>query len=427
MSTPTGTTLDIPIAAYPEIEPRLLRFDGAEDLDAYVNGGGYAALRDPGALLDQVAAAGLRGRGGAAFPIARKIATVRGGDSAPILVANGEEGEPSSVKDKWLLRNRPHLVLDGLRLAAAMAGATRAYVYLSDPLAADCIERALSEYPGQARNHLDIAVHRVPAAYVAGEETAAVRSLNGGPALPADKPPRPFERGVDNRPTQVSNVETLSNLPLIHAGGSAWYRTVGTGDSTGTYLMTLSTSAGTVLAEVPFGVTLQEVLAWRGHDAPVTGALMGGYFAGLLSARVLDLPLEYGAVAAAGSGLGCGAVGVLDERTCPVTVAGGVLEYFAANNAGQCGSCFNGTAAMAAVATGLRLGRARQADIDRLGRWSATLRGRGACGTLDGATNVAATLLREFPEAVESHLGDECAPCITAGEHLPAPFAVHGY
>lgn len=427
MSTPTGTTLDIPIAAYPDIEPRLLRFDGAEDLDAYVNGGGYAALRDPGALLDQVAAAGLRGRGGAAFPIARKIATVRGSDSAPILVANGEEGEPSSVKDKWLLRNRPHLVLDGLRLAAAMSGAERAYVYVSDSLAADSIERALSDHPGQGRNDLDIAVHRVRPAYVAGEETAAVRSLNGGPALPSDKPPRPFERGVDDRPTQVSNVETLSNLPLIHTGGSAWYRTAGTSDSSGTYLMTLSTSAGTVLAEVPFGVTLREVLAWRGHDTPVTGALMGGYFAGLLSSRVLDLPLEYVAVAAAGSGLGCGAVGVLDEDTCPVTVAGGVLQYFAANNAGQCGSCFNGTAAMAAVVTGLRLGRARQADIDRLRRWSASLRGRGACGTLDGATNAAATLLREFPDAVESHLGEECAPCITAGEHLPAPFAVHGY
>ncbi|MDK1361109.1 NADH-ubiquinone oxidoreductase-F iron-sulfur binding region domain-containing protein [Arthrobacter sp. zg-Y1219] len=427
MSAPAGTTVGVPVAVYPAIEPRLLRLDGAEDVNAYLDGGGYAPLLDPDALLDQVTAAGLRGRGGAAFPLARKITTVRGGSVAPVVIANGEEGEPSSVKDKWLLRNRPHLVLDGLRLAAVMAGAERAYVYLSDPLAADSIERALLEYPGRARNGPDITVHRVSPAYVAGEETAAVRSLNGGPALPSDKPPRPFERGVDDRPTQVSNVETLSNLPLIHARGSAWYRSVGTDDSTGTYLMTLSTSGGTVLAEVPFGVTLREVLTWRGHDAPVTGALMGGYFAGLLSSRVLDLPLEYVAVAAAGSGLGCGAVGVLDEHTCPVTVAGGVLQYFAANNAGQCGSCFNGTAAMAAVVTGLRLGRAREPDIDRLRQWAAGLRGRGACGTLDGATNAAATLLREFPDAVESHLIDECSSCITKGEHLPAPFAVHGY
>jgi len=386
--------------------------------------GGYAQLRDPSALLDRVAAAGLRGRGGAAFPLARKILTVREGSATPILVANGEEGEPSSVKDKWLMRHRPHLVLDGVRLAAAMIGAQRAYIYISDTDSANSIKHALEEFDSEGWNDLFVEVHLVEPAYVAGEETAAVRSINGGPALPSDKPPRPFERGVDDRPTQISNVETLSNLPLIHAHGGVWYRMEGTGDSTGTFLMTLTTPAETVLIELPFGVTLREVLAWRGYTSGVSGVLMGGYFAGLASARILDVALDYGSVAAAGSGLGCGAIGVFDGGTCPVTVAAGVLRYFAVHNAGQCGSCFNGTSAMAAVVDGLRRGLTREEDLERLRHWTHDLRGRGACGTLDGATNAAATLLREFPKLVVSHLDGICPSCTAAGDNVPPPFSI---
>ncbi len=424
MSATAESTRVIPVDRYPGLTPRLLKAAGREGIGEYLAGGGYEPLQDPNALLNQVAAAGLRGRGGAAFPLARKILAVRGGSAAPILVANGEEGEPSSVKDKWLMCHRPHLVLDGVRLAAAMIGAQRAYVYISDAAAADSIERALKEVDSEGWNELRVDVHLIEPAYVAGEETAAVRSINGGPALPSDKPPRPFERGVDNRPTQISNVETLSNLPLIHAHGGAWYRMNGTDDSTGTFLMTLTTPRETVLAEVPFGVTLRDILAWRGYDGGVSGVMMGGYFAGIASARMLDVPLDYGSVASAGSGLGCGAIGVFDETTCPVTVAGGILRYFAIHNAGQCGSCFNGTSAMAAVVDGLRLRRAREEDLDRLRHWARDLRGRGACGTLDGATNAAATLLREFPELVASHLDGACVPCTAAGDIVPPPFSV---
>lgn len=424
MSARAETMRTIAIDRYPGLSTRLLNAGGVEGIDEYLATGGYARLRDPGALLDQVAAAGLRGRGGAGFPLARKILTVRGGSATPILVANGEEGEPSSVKDKWLMRHRPHLVLDGVRLAAAMIGAQRAYIYISDIAAADSIKHALEEFDSEGWNDLFVEVHLVDPAYVAGEETAAVRSINGGPALPSDKPPRPFECGVDDRPTQISNVETLSNLPLIHARGGAWYRMNGTDDSTGTFLMTLSTPRETVLAEVPFGVTLRDILAWRGYDDGVNGVMMGGYFAGLASARILDIALDYGSVAAAGSGLGCGAIGVFDESTCPVTVASGVLNYFAAHNAGQCGSCFNGTSAMAAVVDGLRWGRAGEEDLERLRHWTDDLRGRGACGTLDGATNAAATLLREFPQLVASHLDGGCPQCTAAGDSVPPPFSI---
>ncbi|GAA2976104.1 NADH-ubiquinone oxidoreductase-F iron-sulfur binding region domain-containing protein [Microbacterium terrae] len=420
----TDPALDVPVAHFPGLEPRLLRSAAVEDLASYLDSGGYAPLRSPDSLFDHVAAAGLRGRGGAAFPLARKILTVRSGAASPVLVANGEEGEPASIKDKWLLRHRPHLVLDGLRLAAAMVGAQRAYVYVSDPIAAQSVSQALEEFPAEGWNEISISVHRVEPAYVAGEETAAVRSLNGGPALPADKPPRPFERGVDDRPTLISNVETLANLPLIQARGAAWYRSAGTDDSPGTFLMTLTVRGESLLAEVPFGSTLRQVLAWRGIDDAIDGVLMGGYFAGLLSPRVLDIPLEYGALRDAGSGLGCGAVGIVDQAVCPVAVAAGVLGYFAEHNAGQCGSCFNGTAAMAAVVQALANGRAQTADLDRLRHWAADLRGRGACGTLDGATNIAATLLREFPALVADHLRVECGRCAVEDASMSVPFAV---
>jgi len=413
MSITAESRLDVPTAVYPGLEPRLLTVADPEDRATYRGAGGYRILADPEALLASVEECGLRGRGGAGFPFARKVRTVRQGFAAPVVLANGEEGEPASVKDRWLMRHRPHLVLDGLRLAAAMVGAQEAYVYVSDAVAAASIEAALAEYPASGWAELEVRVHRVDPSYVAGEETAAVRSINGGPALPEDKPPRPFEEGIGARPTLVSNIETLANLPAIQRLGTSAYRAAGTAESAGTFLMTLHAPAtGTGLYEVPFGVTLREVLEWRGEDCSrVGGALVGGYFAGVLSERVLDLPLEYAAYVAAGSGLGCGAIAVIDERTCAVAVAAGVMRYFDHANAGQCGSCFNGTAAMAAALEALTVGAATPDDVERLRRWSQDLRGRGACGTLDGATNVAASVLHEFPQLVHEHVAGVCAQC----------------
>src|SRR5690606_17859707 len=212
----------------PGVTPRLLRtIDGVEDLDAYRADGGYRALARTDALLSEVSASGLRGRGGAGFPAAIKLSGVRAAaraGSPTVAVANGEEGEPASVKDRWLMRRRPHLVLDGLRLAAAVAGARRAVVYLSDTESARSVDRALTELDSAGLVEVPIELAVVDPGYVAGEETAAVRAISGGPARPTDKPPRPFECGVDGLPTLVSNVETLANLPWIHANGGAAFR-----------------------------------------------------------------------------------------------------------------------------------------------------------------------------------------------------------
>ena len=423
-------TADIQIAnhvvAFPGVGSRLLAgVAERESLESYQRAGGYQPIEDPERLLEAVRQAGLRGRGGAAFPTWRKLQTVRSGNDVPVVVANGEEGEPASVKDRWLLRHRPHLVLDGLRLAAHMVGTVDVHVYVSDEAGARSVERAIAELAHSDAWNCTVRLTQVDPAYVAGEETAAVRAINGGPALPSDKPPRPFEEGVDGRPTLISNVETLANLALIQRLGASEYRTLGTTGTPGTFLLTLTGVSMAGLYEVPFGVTLREVLATVGHDeADVVGFLMGGYFSGVAGRHVLDVPLDYDALIGIGSGLGCGAIAVIGKDVCPVAVSAGVMAYFARENAGQCGSCFNGTAAMSAVLTALHDHRADDTDVKRLRDWSVFLRGRGACGTLDGATNIAASLFREFPELVETHLEDACAVCEAAGPVTDPPYAI---
>ncbi|MEB3061850.1 MULTISPECIES: NADH-ubiquinone oxidoreductase-F iron-sulfur binding region domain-containing protein [Mycolicibacter] len=430
--TSTAANPAISTAIWPGCEPRLLHQtpEGAEDGAGYLAAGGYRELGDPEEFLAEVKRSGLLGRGGAAFPLAVKLASVR--ESAvrrgleAVVIANGEEGEPASVKDRWLLRNRPHLVLDGLRLAAATVGATRGYVYVSDPASAATVEAALNEIsPTKAFGELVVSVYTVAPGYVAGEETAAIRAINGGPAKPTDKPPRPYQKGVAQRPTLVSNVETLANLPYLLRQGATAFRSVGTESSPGTFLATVSGGGRPpVLYELPHGTVLADLLDVHGIPTDqVRGVLMGGYFAGVFNAEVLEVTLDHETLRAGGSGLGCGAMSVLTDD-CPVAVAASVLAYFGRENAGQCGSCFNGTAAMAAVAEALRDQVATTEDVARLQRWAGVLPGRGACGTLDGATNVAASFLTQFPELVTTHLAGACDTCRGGAFRAERPYAI---
>jgi NADH:ubiquinone oxidoreductase subunit F (NADH-binding) len=427
LNTTQSTTITIAVA--PGCQPRLLGEQpgrGRENLAAYRQLGGYRPLADADGLLNEVESSGLVGRGGAGFPMAVKLRTVRDNGrltQGAVVVANGEEGEPASIKDRWLLRNRPHLIIDGLRLAAAIVDADRAYIYVSDLESAHSVETALSEVDPDTFGVVAVRVLTVQPGYVAGEETAAVRVINGGPAKPTDKPPRPFEAGVDDRPTMVSNVETLANLPYLQWHGAASFRSQGSSLSPGTFLATI-TGAGrpAVLYELPHGLPFVELLALHGISPEnVRGALMGGYFAGLLNRSVLETTLDHETMRRFGSGLGCGAISVITDD-CPVAVAASVLDYFDRENAGQCGSCFNGTAAMAAAAGALRDGAATTEDVDRLRRWSVVLRGRGACATLDAATNVAASLLDQFPNEVAQHLDSACQDCAGGAFRADRPY-----
>ncbi|TXS44132.1 Fe-S-binding domain-containing protein [Streptomyces sp. uw30] len=380
---------------------------GGEDIDGYLAEGGYAPLVAPDRLLGRIAAAGLRGRGGAGFPAAVKLRTVRDAPGPRVIVANGEEGEPGSVKDRWLLRHRPHVVLDGLRLAAAVTGAGRGFVYLSDAEAERAVRRALAESAPELR----IDVVRTEHTYVAGEETAVVRRVDGGPALPTAKPPRPFESGVGGAPTLVANVETLARIAVMYS------RPDEADAVAGTHLVTLSGGGegDAALVEVPVGAHLKVLADVCGHGR-AEAVLLGGLFGGLYGEGWTDLPLDHDSLNAAGAALGCGALHFLHPDDCPVAVAVEAAAYLGAQSARQCGVCLSGTGAMTKALSAVASGEASHDTVAKLHRWSQQLPGRGACALLDAAARVVATLLAHFPDAVDAHCRSVCPAC--AG---PAP------
>ncbi|MEU6083201.1 NADH-ubiquinone oxidoreductase-F iron-sulfur binding region domain-containing protein [Streptomyces sp. NPDC047108] len=401
----------------PDGPPGLLGTDPAatESAAAYAEAGGYADTLTPDRLLERLSECGLRGRGGAGFPVAVKLRTVRDAGGSPVVVANGEEGEPGSAKDRWLLRARPHLVLDGLARAAAITGARTAYVYVSDPAAAERVKAALGEWT----HDVPVEVVETAHTYVAGEETAVVRRIDGGPALPTSKPPRPYQEGVGGRPTLVSNVETLARIALIAARpDERGHRT-----SRSTLLTLSSGTARPLLTEAPYGTTLRTLAEAQGTP-DARGALMGGLFGGLIGGDSLNLPLDPTTLTAAGTSLGCGAIRFLGPGECPASVAADAVDHLAAESARQCGICVAGTSSISTTLAALATGKADDDAPDKLLRWSSSLPGRGACGLLDASAGTAGSLLRIFPSLVRSHLDGPCPGCASSppdGRRLVVP------
>lgn len=366
---------------------------------------------DAAGLVDLLRRADLRGRGGAGFPAWRKVEAVAGRrvDGPLAVVANGEEGEPASCKDRYLLRHRPHVVLEGLDIVRRALDADLAYVYVSDDVSCDRLQAALTE-----RGTADVGVFLAPRGYVSGEETSVVRALNGGPALPVQKPPRPFEVGVSGRPTAVMNVETLARVAqlwIAHVIGDAERR------AADRLLLTVLDDSRAVLTEVPQGTTLRAV-ARRvlGIEVPSgSPVLAGGFFSGFLPEEALDIGLDHDAFRAIGTGVGCGSFAFLPGQ-CPVDVATDVMAFFDRENAHQCGSCFKGTAAMHAALVRIGLGQQTESDVANLERWSHTLVGRGSCATLDGAACLARSLVTRFSHEIAQHATTRCSQCAVASQ-----------
>ena len=346
-------------------------------------------------LIEALTISRLQGRGGAGFPAHVKWGTVAAASRAKIIVANGHEGEPASGKDRWLLLNRPHLVLEGMLLAALAIGAEKAIMCVSREDTHKSVAQALAEIreAGLLPEGLAIEIVMTDHRYVAGEESAIVQALNGGPGLPTSKPPRPYESGVEGLPTLVQNVETLAHAAWIHVNGPAAFREVGTRTSPGTALFTvLGGDREPVIVEAPLGIEIHELLRAVGiAPARVSRLLLGGWFGGVHGPEVLGLDCDYTSLRVAGSGLGCASITVITPDDDVAEMVAQLGAWYASESALQCGVCRNATRAIGRTLAKNAAGHADSKDFENLSRWGMTLRGRGACGLLDGAATLAHT------------------------------------
>lgn len=365
----------------------------------------------PGSLLDAVERTELRGRGGAGFPTVLKLRAVAGRRGRKVVLANGVEGEPPSGKDKVLLRHVPHLVLDGVEVAAVAVGADQAVVAVSQAAGERAVlQQALRERGRSA--HVEIEVVAVPDRFVAGEETALVNTVSGGPARPTAIPPRPFERGIAGKPTLVQNVETLAQLALIARRGPDWFREIGTRDEPGSALVTLSGAVRLPgVYEVPLGTPFRELVAEAGGTTmPPRAVLVGGYFGSWLDAgTAFACDLSEASLGAAGAMLGARAIVVLPEGSCALAEVARVSRFLADESAGQCGPCVHGLDAIARALASLTESERFDGDL-RVRRWLEQVHGRGGCRHPDGATRFIGSALGVFADEIALHTrGGRCS------------------
>jgi NADH:ubiquinone oxidoreductase subunit F (NADH-binding) len=374
----------------------------AGDLADHLRRNGPLPSLEPSRLLSAVAASGLTGRGGAGFPTARKLAAVAVGER-PIVVANGAEGEPASAKDKALLAHGPHLVLDGLQLAARAVGAVAAYAYAGSHPAADSLRRAVAQREAAGCDRLPVTVVEAPGTFVAGQESAVVARLEGKPAKPRDTPRLIVEKGVRGHPTLVQNVETLAHLALLARYGPEWFRQEGTRDEPGTLLTTVSGAVRSPgVYEVPLGAPLRDVLDLAGaNPAGLQAVLVGGYHGAWLPFTAAnELSLSRASLAPWDASPGAGVVVALPLDACGLAESARIVSYLAGQSAGQCGPCVLGLPAMAGAMAG---GRPRDAA-----RLAALVERRGACQHPDGTARLARSALRVFAAEIDAHQHGRC-------------------
>jgi NADH:ubiquinone oxidoreductase subunit F (NADH-binding) len=430
-------------AGRPRRMPRLMPPDGPLSLQEHLarygpvpfSTGSPSRAGAVAELIFEVERSGLTGRGGAGFPCGRKMRAValaarRGGpfgsQVGTVLVANGAESEPASGKDGLLLARAPHLVLDGMALAAEAVGAARAYLCVHDGSGAPVrlLREAVTDRERAGVNRVPIQVVAVPGGYVASQETALVSFLNGSAPLPAFSPPLPSEKGVHRRPTLVQNVETLAHLALIARYGAGWFRELGTAQAAGSALVTVSGAIGTPgVYEIALGTLIGDLVQRAGGPAePVQAILAGGYFGGWLpypSAQQLALS-DHG-LRPAGAALGPGVLVLLPASACGLAETARVTSYLAGQSAGQCGPCRNGLPALAEAVWQVALGRPGDDVLRWTGQLMDLVTGRGACHLPDGTAALVASALRVFADDLRQHA--EHGPCARTGRApvLPAP------
>jgi NADH:ubiquinone oxidoreductase subunit F (NADH-binding) len=414
----------------PDRVPRLLAgitaTAGPIDIDRHLAQWGPLDLRRARIdLIDELEASGLRGHGGAWFPVAAKWRSVATRGRRPVVVANGTEGEPASAKDGFLLEWAPNLVIDGASAAAAALRAERVILNVPRRLVAT----VSAEVAGRERHRMDpVPIEVVPAvaAFVAGQESAVVNALEGRAPVPSFVTLRPVrERGVGGRPTLVQNVETLAHVSLIARYGARWFRGLGTERDPGTMLLTLHDGGGAPqVFEMPLGVPMRHAL----HLSPTAttdyqAALVGGYGSGWVSmGTLLGLELSETDARRHGVGLGPGVIALLPRGACPVAETARVVRYMEGQSAGQCGPCVLGLAALADSLESLAFDhRPAKGLLDRVSQLCELVEGRGACRHPDGVARFVRSALDVFDDDMANHLHGW--PCERAGARplLPVP------
>ncbi len=404
-----------------------------EDLREYLAHGGYMALEkalfemEPQDVADTVLASGLRGRGGGGFPTGRKWQFARAAEGSPkYLVCNGDEGDPGAFMDRSLMEGDPHRLIEGMILAAYAIGASEGYIYVRAeyPLAVTRLKKALAdaEAVGILGDNIlgtnfsfHLRIKEGAGAFVCGEETALIASIEGERGMPRPKPPFPANRGLWGKPTIINNVETFANVPLIISQGPEEFKKLGTEKSPGTKTFALTGQvANTGLIEVPMGTTLREVVFEIGgglRDGKEFKAVqIGGPSGGCLTPEHLDLPLDFDSLAKAGAMIGSGGMVVMDKKTCIVEVARFFMNFTQNESCGKCVPCREGTKQMLAILERIVAGEGEEEDLDLLEELATVIQESSLCGLGKTAPNPVLTTLRYFRDEYLAHVRDKKCP-----------------
>jgi NADH-quinone oxidoreductase subunit F len=408
------------------IVTRNLGLINPEDINHYLAAGGYEGFQkalalDPNAVIEEVIKSGLRGRGGAGFPTGQKWRFARQATGSPkYLICNADEGDPGAFMDRSVLEGDPHTVLEGMLIAAYAIGASHGYIYIRSeyPLAIRRISVALEQMSScgllgekilGADFSFDIQIKEGAGAFVCGEETALIASIEGKRGMPTSRPPFPATSGLWGKPTNINNVETFANLPPIMTRGADWFA----GFGTKTFSLTGKVKRSGLI-EVPMGMSLGEVVFSIGggilEDRKFKAVQTGGPSGGCLPASLANLPIDYESLAEAGSIMGSGGMVVLDDETCIVDIARYFLAFTQSESCGKCPPCRLGTKQMLAILEDICEGKGSLGDIELLGELAQAVKAASLCGLGQSAPNPVLSTMRYFRAEYDAHINEKRCP-----------------
>jgi NADH:ubiquinone oxidoreductase subunit F (NADH-binding)/(2Fe-2S) ferredoxin/NAD-dependent dihydropyrimidine dehydrogenase PreA subunit len=404
-----------------------------EKIEEYIGFDGYEAMgkalteMTPEAIIAEITASGLRGRGGAGFPTGKKWEACRREKATPkYLICNGDEGDPGAFMDRSVLEADPHAVLEGMVIGAKAIGAEKGFIYIRNeyPLALQRVEIAI----GQAREYgllgkdilgtgfnFDLEIVQGAGAFVSGEESALMASVEGRIAMPRQRPPYPAQQGLWKKPTTINNVETWATVPNIIRRGSAWFAGLGTETSKGTKIFSLVGKINnTGLVEVPMGITLKDIVYGIGGGIPggreFKAIQIGGPSGGCIPRKLLDLTVDYESLVEAGAMMGSGGMIVMDDKTCMVDIAKYFLNFLRDESCGKCVSCREGTQRMWEIVKAITEGKGKESDLPLLEELAQTCKDASMCGLGQTAANPILSALRYFRHEFEAHITDKRCP-----------------